>query len=130
MTQTTASDPIAVVKRTFEAANRHDLEAFLEYFHPDYQSEAPLHPSRAFRGRETVRKNWSGIFANIPDIQVELLRCVSDGATAWAEVRFFGTTKEGNRFDLRGVIIHRVEASQITWARLYLEPVEAEAEPR
>jgi hypothetical protein len=40
MTQTTSSDSISVIKRTFEAANRHDLEAFLEYFHPKYQSEA------------------------------------------------------------------------------------------
>jgi predicted ester cyclase len=128
MTQTTSSDSISVIKWTFETANRHDLEAFLEYFHPGYQSEAPLHPSRSFRGRETVRKNWSGIFANIPDIQVELLRCVSENETVWAEVHFFGTTKEGNRFELRGVIIHGIEASQIRWARLYVEPVEAATE--
>ena len=127
MTQMTSSDPISVIERTFEAANRHDLEAFLEYFHPDYQSMAPLHPSRDFRGRETVRKNWSGMFANIPDIKLELLRCVGDGETVWAEVHFFGTTQEGNRFDLRGVIIHGIEANQIKWARLYMEPVEAEA---
>jgi len=130
MTQMPVSDPISVIERTFEAANRHDLEAFLEYFHPDYQSEAPLHPSRDFRGREIVHKNWSGIFANIPDIKVELLRCVGDGETVWAEVHFFGTPKEGNRFDLRGVIIHGVEASQIRWARLYMEPVEAATESR
>jgi ketosteroid isomerase-like protein len=126
----TSSDPISVIEQTFEAANRHDLEAFLEYFHPDYQSEAPLHPSQAFRGREIVRKNWSGIFANIPDIQVEMLRCVSEGETTWAEVHFFGRIKEGNGFDLRGVIIHGVEANQITWARLYMEPAEVETEPR
>jgi len=128
MIQTTASDPKAVVERMFEAANRHDLEAFLEFFHPDYQSDPPSHPARAFRGRETVRKNWSGIFANIPDITVEIIRCVSDGDTVWAEVRFFGTRQEGSRFDLRGVIIHGVQASQIKWARLYMEPVEGEIE--
>ena len=129
MTQTTASDPKAVVERMFEAANRHDLEAFLEFFHPDYQSDPPSHPARAFRGRETVRKNWSGIFANIPDITVEMIRCVSDGDTVWAEVRFFGTSREGSRFDLRGVIIHCVQAGQIRWARLYMEPVEEETVP-
>ena len=126
MTQTSSSDPKAVIDRMFEAANRHDLEAFLAYFHPDYLSDAPSHPSRAFRGRETVRKNWSGIFANIPDITVELLRCVSDGDTVWAEVHFFGTSREGNRFELCGVIIHNVQDDQIRWARLYMEPVEAE----
>ena len=130
MTQMTSSDPISVIKRMFEAANRHDLEAFLEYFHPDYQSMAPLHPSRDFRGRETVRKNWSGVIANIPDIKLELLRCVSDGETVWAEVHFFGTTREGSRFDLRGVIIHNVQDGQIRWARLYMEPVEAATESR
>jgi hypothetical protein len=35
MTETTAFDPITVVKRTFEPVNQHDLEAFLAYFHPD-----------------------------------------------------------------------------------------------
>jgi ketosteroid isomerase-like protein len=130
MTQTTASDPKAVVERTFEAVNRHDLEAFLECFHLDYQSDAPPHPSRAFRGREIVRKNWAGIFADIPDIKVEVLRCVSDGDTVWAETRFFGTSREGRRFDLRGVIIHGVQASQIRWVRHYMEPVEGEAEPQ
>jgi predicted SnoaL-like aldol condensation-catalyzing enzyme len=94
MTQKTSSNPISIIERMFEAGNRHDLEAFLEYFHPEYQSEAPLHPSRSFRGRDTVRKNWSGAFANIPDITLEWLRCVSDGDAVWAEVHFFGTTKE------------------------------------
>ena len=130
MTQTTASEPKAVVEQTFEAVNRHDLEAFLECFHPDYLSEAPPHPDRAFRGREIVRKNWSGIFADIPDIKVELVRCVSDGDTVWAEIRFFGTSREGRRLDLRGVIIHGVQASQIKWARLYMEQVEGATEPQ
>ena len=118
MIQKPASDPIVVVERMFAAANRHDLEAFLEYFHSDYQSEAPSHPGRAFRGRETVRKNWAGIFASIPDITVDIIRCISEGDTVWAEVHFFGTGQEGSRFDLRGVIIHGVQASQIRWARL------------
>ncbi len=129
MAQATASDPKAVVERSFEAINRHDLEAFLDCFHSDYQSDAPCHPSRAFRGRETVRKNWSGIFSNIPDIKVEMLRCVNNGDMVWAEIRFFGTRQDGSRFDLRGVIIHGVQASQIRWARLYMEPVEGETEP-
>ena len=129
MIQSSASNLISVVERMFEAANRHDLDGFLAYFHPDYQSMAPLHPSRSFRGRDTVRKNWSGIFANVPDITLELLGCVGDGDTVWAEVHFYGTTKEGNRFELRGVIIHGMEASQIEGARLYMEPVEAETEP-
>jgi len=60
MIQSTASDLISVVERMFEEANRHDLEAFLAYFHPDYQSEAPVHPSRSFRGREIVR--WARLY--------------------------------------------------------------------
>ena len=126
MHQTPAPDPTTVVMRLLEAVNRHDLEAFSECLHPDYRSETPSHPNQAFRGRETVRRHWSGIFANIPDIRVELLGCVRDGDMVWAETHFFGTSKEGNRVNLRGVILHGVEASQIRWARLYLEAVEAE----
>ena len=50
------------VERLNAAMNAHDIEAFVECFEEDYESEQPAHPDRAFRGREHVRRNWSAIF--------------------------------------------------------------------
>jgi hypothetical protein len=74
-----------VIKRMHEMLNRHDLEAFLECFDPNYRSEQPIHPNRGFGGREQVRKNWSAIFESFPDVEVELLRYTFDGGTVWSE---------------------------------------------
>ena len=45
----TESSPQAVIERVQSAQNQHDLEAFLDCFDPDYQSEQPSHPHRAFQ---------------------------------------------------------------------------------
>ena len=67
-----------VAERLHEAMNKHDLEAFLECFNPDYQSEHLAHPNWSFGGKEWVRKNWSSIFENFPDFRTELLRHTTD----------------------------------------------------
>ncbi len=64
---------VVVIERMREALNRHDLEAFLECFDPNYNSEQPAHPNRGFGGKEQVRKNWSGMFESFPDFEAELL---------------------------------------------------------
>ncbi len=68
-----------VIERMEEALNRHDLEAFLECFDPNYHSEQPAHPNRGFRGKEQVRKNWSGMFESFPDFKAQLLRHTAEG---------------------------------------------------
>jgi len=79
-----------------------------------------------------------------------LLRSAVEGDTAWAEWYWFGTHRDGTQFGMRGVSIaewywfgtHRdgtqfgmrgvsivgVQADQIKWARLYMEPVSASSE--
>jgi hypothetical protein len=64
--------------------NQHDLEAFLDCFDPDYQSEQPVHPNRAFIGREQVRKNWSACLIARRTF-LELISVANDGDTGWAE---------------------------------------------
>jgi hypothetical protein len=34
--------------------NARDIDAFVDCFDEDYESEQPAHPDRAFRGRELV----------------------------------------------------------------------------
>jgi ketosteroid isomerase-like protein len=119
---------LTLMERLQEAQNQHDLEAFVACFAPDYRSEQPLHPDRAFVGREQVRKNWSVIFKNVPDLRSELIRAASGGDTVWAEWRWSGIRLDGERFNLRGVTIMGVQNVEIAWGRLYMEPVQETGE--
>lgn len=115
---------VVVMERLLQAQNAHDLEAFLACFAPDYQSEQPVHPDRAFQGVEQVRKNWSALFQEITDFKSELLRSAVEGNTTWTEWHWSGTRRDGTRFDMRGMVISGIESGQIKWQRLYMEPVQ------
>ncbi len=52
----TQSSPKVVFERMIEAANRHDLDAMVACFAPDYRSELPFSPERNFIGQAGVRK--------------------------------------------------------------------------
>jgi hypothetical protein len=113
-----------VLERLRDAQNDHDLDAFVACFDPDYRSEQPVHPDRAFVGSEQARSNWAEIFAGVPDFQAELLRSANQGDTGWAEWHWHGTRTDGTRLDMRGVTIFGVRDDRVVWGRLYLEDVE------
>ncbi len=115
--------PAAVVDRLREAINRHDLDALAACFAPDYRSEFPAHPDRAFRGHEQMRRNWTQIFGGVPDLVASLRGCTVVGETAWAEWEWRGTRRDGAPFAMRGVTIQGVVGDRIAWVRLYMEPV-------
>jgi len=118
------SSPTALIERLRRAINQHDLDALIACFDPDYRSEQPLHPGRGFDGKEQVRKNWARIFDAVPDIEMTMLRCASEGDTVWAECEWRGTRADGATFTMRGVTIQGVRRGRISWARLYVELVE------
>lgn len=122
------TSPAAVLERLHAAMNEHQLEDFLACFDADYSSEAPAHPDRAFVGVAQVRKNWSTLFAAIPDFHAELVRSVADGEVVWSEWIWRGTHGDGSRVHLRGVTIFGVPDGRIAWGRLYMEPVDAAAD--
>jgi hypothetical protein len=93
-----SSPDSSLLRRLHEAMNQHDLEAFLACFHPQYRSEQPAHPDRAFGGVEQVRNNWSEISAGIPDFRADLVRSSSDGGAFWAEWEWGAQTRMAQRF--------------------------------
>ncbi len=113
----------AVIERMAQALNRHDLEAFVGCFAPNYRSVQPAHPNRGFGGKEQVRKNWSAIFESFPDFEADLLRHTSDEGTVWSEWRWTATGLK-----MAGVTLLGVEEDRIVWGRLYMEPVEEDGE--
>ena len=116
--------PAAVVERLLAAINAHDLEAMVACFADDYRNEWPAHPQRGFRGNEQVRRNWSEIFAGVPDLQAQLPRMTVEGDTVWTEWEMSGTRRDGAAHLMRGVSIFGVSQGRLAWVRFYLEPVE------
>jgi hypothetical protein len=108
-----------IAEQLCAAMNAHDIDAFVALFAPDYESDQPAHPDRAFVGSEQVRRNWSEMFAGVPDFRAELTRASADGETLWTEWRWSGTGLQ-----MAGVIVFGVRDHRFAWARLYVEPVE------
>jgi hypothetical protein len=117
--------PEAVAGALVEAMNAHDIDAFVSLFAADYDSRQPAHPDRAFVGRDQVRANWSAVFAGTPDFRAELVATAVESNTLWSEWRWRGTHEDGSRLDMAGVIVCGVKDGTLTWARLYVEPVES-----
>src|SRR5437870_4035522 len=118
----------AVSERLARAMNAHDLEVHLSSFDENYQSEQPIHPARAFTGREQVRTNWSELYESIPDFRAEILRLAVVDGTEWAEWHWQGTKVDGSPLEERGVTIVGIRDGRIAWGRLYLEEIEQEGD--
>ena len=113
-----------VIGRLTSAMNAHDLDAFVDCFDPDYDSEQPAHPDRHFTGREQVRQNWSAMFAGLPDFHAEVLRATGDDDTAWVEWHWTGTRGDGSSLNARGACIFGIRDHRVAWGRLYMEDVQ------
>jgi ketosteroid isomerase-like protein len=120
------ANPMEVINRLLKAGNEHDLSGLVACMSEDYRSEQPVHPDRAFQGHDQVRKNWSAIFEQIPDLRMELLNAAVQGNQVWTEWQWSGTRRDDSRFDLRGVTIFTVEGDEITAGRLYMEAVQGD----
>ena len=123
----TENTPLVVLARLGDAMIRRDLAAFVACFDPEYVSEQPAHPDRQFRGAAQVERNWSAMFAAMPDFRSDVLRTAVAGDSAWVEWRWTGTRADGSRMQACGACIFGVRVDRITWGRLYMEEVEVGA---
>jgi ketosteroid isomerase-like protein len=115
----------ALPERLAAAVNSHDLDALAGCFAADYRNETPAHPVQGFTGRGQVRHNWEQIFTFVPDINAQLLRSCADGDVVWSEWEMTGTRRDNSVHQMAGVIVFGVRDGQFSWARFYLEPVQA-----
>jgi ketosteroid isomerase-like protein len=110
--------------RLRDASNAHDVDAIVDCFHDDYVLTAPCHPARAFVGTEQVRRNWSGIFAGVPDLVAEVPSSHVDGDRVWSEWEMRGTRRDGRPHLMQGVIVFTVVDGRARTARFFVEPVD------
>jgi ketosteroid isomerase-like protein len=115
---------VPIADRLADAINRHDLEALVGCFAPEVNSVQPIHPDRAFTGRQQIRENWGLILEGVPDLTARITGTVVAGDEAWVECDWAGSRRDGTPFHLRGVTIQVVRNDRIASVRLYMEPVE------
>lgn len=117
---------MSAVDRLVRVTNAHDLEGIVACFSDDYALESPLHPSRSFRGKEQVRRNWTQILGAIPDVEARVVRAAADadGGSVWTEWEMSGTRRDGGTHLMRGVFIFGVADGLFSWGRMFLEPVD------
>ena len=124
MTTTPGSLHVAL-ERLRAAIDSHDPQRVADCFTPDYRSEVPLHPSRSFVGHDHVLRNWTAMFARVPDITARILRSATgDDGTLWSEWEMSGTDPSGTAAAFAGPVIVTVRDGRIDWSRFYLEAVE------
>ena len=124
MTAAERSETVAgAIGRLRQAITEHDLDQLVDCFAVDVRSEQPAHPERNFTGRDQVRRNWTQIFAGVPDLRAKLVRSNASGETGWAEWEWSGTRADGVAFAMRGVTILGVRDGVIAWTRFYMEPL-------
>src|SRR5215469_14415272 len=115
----------ALLDRLAAATNAHDIDALEGCFASGYRNETPAHPAQGFTGRGQVRRNWEQIFAVMPDLTATVLRSACDGGAVWSEWEMAGTRPDGAPMRMAGVVIFGVRGGRFSWARFYLEPVQA-----
>jgi ketosteroid isomerase-like protein len=114
--------PFALALR--DATNSRDVERVVACFAVDYVNQTPAHPARGFTGIDQVRRNWSQIFAAVPDHTATLVGSAQQGDTVWTEWEMGGTRVDGRRHLMRGVIVFTVLGGLASAARFYVEPVD------
>lgn len=114
----------AFAVRLERATNARDVEAIVACFTDDYVNQTPAHPSRGFVGAEQVRRNWTTMFATVPDLCTRLVASHRAGDTVWTEWQMEGTRVDGVPHDLRGVIVFEMRGDRASGCRFYLELVD------
>jgi ketosteroid isomerase-like protein len=122
--QQAASAAQDMVGRLEHAINERDLEGLVGLFRPDVVVEYPAHPSRNFKGRDQIWRNWAPIMAKLDDFKAQVVRSAVDDGNVWVEWLWQGTQADGSPGDMAGIVIHELQGDQIGHVRFYLEPVD------
>jgi hypothetical protein len=83
------SDPRAVAGRVIEAVNAHDLDALRRLYAPNARIRRPGWPQEG--GPDDLLASYEMDFACVPDIRLEPVSMLADGAHVSSELRITGT---------------------------------------
>jgi hypothetical protein len=121
-TKTTPIQNTSSVLLKMEAAiNAHNIDAFVNCFIHDFVGAHPVHAERNLISAEQVRKNWTALFAQVPNIQAKLITHTIADELGWSEWHWQGNHTNGTELDMRGVVVVELRENTIAWVRLYME---------
>jgi hypothetical protein len=100
--------PEQIVQKQVEAYNRHDLESFLGFYAPDVKLYDFPDQERS-SGLDAMRKTYGKLFADNPDLKVDIPKRIAQGDTVIdQEFIFVNENRRG-----RAVAIYRVKDGKI-----------------
>lgn len=115
-----------LIRRYFDAFNRHDLTGVMECFdaHP-----VIVDPSgKRFEGREEVQRHYETGFALFPDGRCELRMCTGNNGHGVAESMFRGTRPRFAKVvEALGAEVMEIVEGKIKEIRDYHQPSNAKA---
>lgn len=109
--------PESVVQRQLRAYNAHDLEAWLQTFHPDAE-QFELHGPLLARGRDAIRERMRVRFTE-PDLHADLLSRTSMGGIVVDHERVTRNFPEG-RGTIEMLCLYEVQGELIVRASIAL----------
>jgi ketosteroid isomerase-like protein len=112
-----------MAEHNYDAINRKDIEALLEYVHPEIEFRPLLggaEGQEVFRGHNAVRAYYSNVFTAFPDFRAELEEFREEGDFVLISARISGQGAEsGARVEQRVWQAAEVEPGGLTsvwWA--------------
>jgi ketosteroid isomerase-like protein len=114
-----------LIKRYFDAFNRHDIEAVVACFHPDAVLVGPN--GKRLAGLAEVRRSYETEFALFPDAHCELRLFTGNNGRGVAESFFSGTRSRRGRIQAIGAEVMEIADGKIKEIRDYHQPVPATA---
>lgn len=110
--QLTADD----LKATFDAFNRHDVEAVMRHFDDNcvfYTVAGDGQAGNRIEGAEAIAKAFSSVWAGMKDAEWADHTHFVAGERGVSQWTFRGTDKDGNRIEADGVDLFRIRDGKI-----------------
>jgi ketosteroid isomerase-like protein len=113
-----------LIRRYFDAFNRHDVEGVVACFHDEAVLVGPN--GKRLVGIAEVRRSYETEFALFPDAHCELRVCTGNNGAGVAESYFTGT-RDQRRIEAIGAEVMEIVDGKIKEIRDYHQPVPSKA---
>ena len=114
-----------LIKRYFDAFNRHDIEGVMACYHDEAILVSPA--GKRVVGKAEVRRSYETEFAVFPDAHCELRVCTGNNGNGVAESFFRGTRGEHEVVEAIGAEVMEIVDGKIKEIRDYHQLVPAKA---
>ena len=122
-----SQENVDVVRSTFEAFQRRDLDAFLGCFDPDVEYRSlVLEVEGTYRGHEGMRRWWDGLLTVFPDWNPQIVDSRDVGRCVVSRVRAEGRgTGSGISYDRDIWHAAELREGRLWWSAFFRTEAEA-----